>query len=182
MINFYKITALISLAILLNLSTAYAQESDPVSSAEETIPDITFETVKGDKINLNQLQKEAYVLFLLTKPESKSAGKEKMSQIRTWIQKIESETDNVFTMLIAEPFKTSFPFFGIQKRKLKNEPFPVVIDKNKETLNRLGVEKVGLDFLLIDKELKIIDHSSTQSDSFQIDEKITLINNLKLDD
>lgn len=158
---------------MLSLAVNAQQSHDP--TIERTIPNLTFETVEGDKIELEQLQKEAYIFFLLPKPESKSAGKEIMDQIRKWVQRIETETENVFTILIAEPFKTSFPFFGIQKRKLKNESFPVVLDEKGEILTQFDVPGDEFYSIIANKYFSIVDQSVITPDSRQIESKLHLI-------
>lgn len=158
---------------MLSLAVNAQQSHDP--TIEGTIPDLTFETVEGNKIELQQLQEEAYIFFLLPKPESKSTGKEKMDQIRNWVQKIETETKNVFVMLIAEPFKTSFPFYGIQKRKLKNKSFPVVLDEKSKILTQFDVPGDEFYSIIADKNFSIVDRSAITADSRQIESKLDLI-------
>ncbi len=176
MIFLKYIISILGLVLLLNLS-AIAQDNESVT-ARERIPVATYETVDGNTIELDKLQRDAYLFFLLPKPESKSSGKEKMELVRKWIEKIESETDNVFVMLIAEPYKTSFPFFGIQKRKLTKEPYPVLIDKEGLLLNRFETPDTVLNLIIANRNLIIEDRAIISADTHQIEAKVSLLRKL----
>lgn len=176
MIRFSQYALIFLSTLILNFPSA-GQESNS-SSDLKRIPDITFETVEGNNVKLSTLNKHAYVIFLLPKPKSKSEGKKVMQYVRSWMQEINSETNNTFSLLIVEPFKTSFPFYSIQKSKLKNEVFPVVIDKRGELLDRLEVRD-NLNLIIADKKMKISDRSVVHPDSLQIKKKILLIKELR---
>lgn len=141
---------------LLIPSLLYSQTFSEEWNSLTRIPDAKLVSVHGDQIKLSEATQEAIVLFLLPKPESMSEGKDLMSDIRRWMDQIRARfNENVFTLLIVEPLKTSFPFFNIQKGKLKREPFLIVIDKHGEILHEFKLPDSELHMLIVDKELKI---------------------------
>lgn len=142
------------------------------------IPQQSFETVEGDELALSNMQKEGFILFLLPKPGSKSEGKKLLENIRLWMKKITSKNMQPFSLLIVEPFKTSFPFYGIQKSKLKSESYPVVMDKNGEILQHFGISRGEPCIVIADENLKIIGSSSIHSDPAEIEKEVELINEL----
>lgn len=137
---------------------SYSQTVPEKENALKNIPDIKLENVHGEQIRLSEVPQRAIVLFLLPKPESMSEGKERMSDIRTWMVRLQERfNEKVYTLLIVEPLKTSFPFYNIQKGKLKNETFPIVVDKHGDILQEFDLPESTLHMLIIDKGLKIRD-------------------------
>lgn len=164
---FFGILLLINLPAIAQLSA----NSIPLTH----IPEQSFETVKGDELTLSNMQKEGFVLFLLPKPGSKSEGKNTLKNIRLWMKKIKSKNEQVLTLLIVEPFKTSFPFYNVQKSKLKSEPYPVLMDKNGEVLRQFGISGAKPHIVIADKKLKIIGSSPVHSDPAEIEKKVEVI-------
>lgn len=142
------------------------------------VPDISLETVKGDNITLSNMQKEGFIFLLIPKPESKTEGQNMIKKIRLWMQKLSSKTGQIFSVMIIEPFKTSFPFYSIQKEKLKRETYPVVIDKDGEILRQFGLSEGKPHIMVSDGNLKIIGSSSIDQDAAAIEKKVELINEL----
>ncbi|WP_445666614.1 hypothetical protein [Fodinibius sp. AD559] len=173
---FNKRIALFGLMLLINLP-AIAQLSADAIPLTHT-PKQSFETVEGDELTLSKMQKESFILFLLPKPGSKSEGKKTFKNIRLWMKKITSMNRQTFSLLIVEPFKTSFPFYNIQKSKLKSEPYPVVMDKNGEILKQFGISGGKPKIMIADENLKIIESSPIHSDPAEIEKKVELINEM----
>jgi hypothetical protein len=107
---------------------------------------------------LADLSKDTFILFLLPKPASKSEGKEMMQDVRFWMSQLDSK--NIYSLLIVEPLKTSFPFYNVQKGKLKDEPYPVVIDKRGDLLRKLGVKNEKPTLLVANKKMQVIEFSA----------------------
>lgn len=151
--KYFHLLFFLFLAVLAHSQTAPDKEN-----ALKNIPDIKLENVHGEQIRLSDVPQRAIVLFLLSKPESMSEGKERMSDIRTWVARLQERfNEKVYALLIVEPLKTSFPFYNIQKGKLKNEPFPIVVDKHGDILQEFDLPEFTLHMLIIDERLKIRD-------------------------
>lgn len=162
--------------LLINLPAIAQLSADSIPLTH--IPEQSFDTVEGDELTLSNMQKEGFILFLLPKPGSKSEGKNTLKNIRLWMENITSKNEQVFLLLIVEPFKTSFPFYNIQKSKLKSEPYPVVMDKNGEILRRFSISGGEPRIIIADESLKIIGSSPVHSVNKEIEKKIEQIEEL----
>ncbi|SMO88696.1 hypothetical protein [Fodinibius sediminis] len=119
---------------------AISQTTVNSDSTIHHIPNSTLKTVKGEQIKVGKKQHQPTVIFLLSKPSSMSKGKLFLKYIRLWVETINSKYKGcVSSFLIVQPFKTSFPFYHIQKGKLKNESFPVILDKDGKILDEFGI-------------------------------------------
>lgn len=137
---------------------SYSQPASEKENALKNIPDIELENVHGEQIRLSEVPQRAIVIFLLPKPESMSEGKDLMSDIQTWMARLQERfNEKVYALLIVEPLKTSFPFYNIQKGKLKNETFPIVIDKHGDIIQEFHLPESNLHMLIIDEGLTIRD-------------------------
>lgn len=134
---------------------AVSQTTTNSDSTINQIPQLIMETVKGERVQLGEKQNRITILFLLSKPSSMSKGKMLMKDVRLWMKTLKEKYEQcVYTVLIVEPIKTSFPFYNIQKGKLKDEPFPVIIDKEGEKLGEFGmVESDKLSLIITDGDL-----------------------------
>lgn len=180
MILFNKRIVLLGFMLLLNLSAIAQLSADSIPLTH--IPEQSFETVEGDKITPSNMRKDGFFLFLLPKPGSTSEGKKIMKNIRLWMKEITSENMQTFSLLIVEPFQTSFPFYSIQKSKLKGEPYPVVIDKNGEILQQFGISGGEPRIVIADENLKIIGSSLVRTDPAEIEKNVELIIDLLSND
>lgn len=146
------------LFLLLIPALAYSQSAPDKQDSLRHIPDIELESVQGETISVTEGAQQMNVLFLLPKPESMSKGKDLMADIRSWMDEIRSRfNEKVNALLIVEPLKTSFPFYNIQKGKLKKERFPVVIDKHGEMLEKFALPDSAPRLLVVDKQRRIRD-------------------------
>lgn len=136
--------------------TTFSQTVPEPTTNPRVIPDLVLESVKGESIQVSKVNTNILIVFLLPRPSSMSKGKEMMEEVRSWARKWSNWNDDIYQFMIVEPFKTSFPFYSIQKAKLKKESFPVVIDQEGKILKQLDVTSGGLKMLIVDKELKII--------------------------
>ena len=163
---------LFGLLLLINLPAIAQLSVDSIPLTH--IPEQSFEAVEGDELILSSMQKEGFILFLLPKPASKSEGKKILKNIRFGMKKISSMSRQIFSLLIVEPFKTSFPFYNIQKSKLKSESYPVVMDKKGEILQQFGISGEPR-IMIADENLKIIGTSTLHPDDAEIEKKVELI-------
>lgn len=173
---FNKGVVLFGLILLINLPAVAQLSADSIPLTH--IPEQSFETVEGEELTLSNMHKKGFILFLLPKPRSKSDGKKSFKNIRLWMKKIPSKSRESFSLLIVEPIKTTFPFYSIQKSKLKSEHYPVVMDKNGEVLRQFGVSGGESKIIIADANLKIIGSSPVHSDNEVIEKNIELINEL----
>ncbi|MDX1637325.1 MAG: hypothetical protein R3281_05110 [Balneolaceae bacterium] len=180
MIVITKWIALLGIMLLLNSPAVAQLSADSIRLSH--IPEQSFETVEGDKITPSNMQKKGFFLFLLPKPGSKSEGKKIMKSIRFWIKERTSEYKQTFSLLIVEPFQTSFPFYNIQKSKLKREPYPVVIDKNFKILQQFGISGGEPRIVVADDNLKIIGSFPIHSHHAEIEKTMELTKDLLFND
>ncbi|MFH5833383.1 hypothetical protein [Halalkalibaculum sp. DA384] len=173
MILFNKRIVLFGFLVLLNLPAIAQLSIDSIPLTD--ISKQSFETVEGDKITLSNMQKEGFFLFLLPKPGSTSKGKKIINIIRIWMKEITSENKQTFSLLIVEPYQTSFPFYSIQKSKLKREPYPVVIDKNGSIIQQFGISGGEPCIVIADKNLDIIGTSLVHTDPEEIEKNVEWI-------
>jgi|GEM_PF-7117385 len=119
---------------------AVSQTNPNTERTIKKIPQIKMETVGGERLQLGDVTKNVTILFLLSKPSSMSKGKTLMEDVRRWTKALKEKYRKcAYSVLIVEPIKTSFPFYNIQKGKLKDESFPVVIDKEGKVLEDFGI-------------------------------------------
>lgn len=151
---------LLTLLLTFFNTVLYGQTNAVEQVSSGNLPDdIHLETVEGEIINLNTISATTIVLYLLPKPQSMAEGKETIEDVRSWMKWINKRSiEEVYALLVVVPYKTSFPFYNIQKGRLKDEPFPVVIDKNGETLKRMGVRDHNLRMLTVDNSLQILEN------------------------
>lgn len=142
MSNKYKIVLVTLCYLFVGTIPAISQTATNSDSNLSRIPDLKMETVNGEQVHLGETQNQVHILFLLSKPSSMSMGKKLMKDVRHWMKILKTKYKKcVNSTLIVEPFKTSFPFYNIQKGKLKNETFPVVVDKKGKILEEFGMKE-----------------------------------------
>lgn len=136
---FNKSVLLLNLLMFLITIPSISQNTGSESTLNK-IPRLKLEPVNGERVQLGDTQSYATILFFISKPSSMSKGKMLLEDARGWIKNINEKYEQcAYSALVVEPIKTSFPFYNIQKHKLKNEPFPVVIDKEGEILGEFGI-------------------------------------------